>query len=275
MSVCVPAERVVRVSVAPVPRSPSRLDVHWIEAPRSPSSGSAAAAERRSGRAASAVVPTPGVTMVTTGAPFGGRTTTVRCAFPMRPVASGAAATTVCVPWLSTAVMRAPDPSGPSRSEVQVSAEETSPSVASIALALNTMGVAAKSRAPGAGSAIVTTGAVGVTAKRSCAVPVAPSESVTAAVRVCRPSESRPESVPPPPSGPSRSELHRSWPVTSPSKSSLAVAASVTRVPAGTDEPSAGPVMATAGGAFVPPTRTTTAAVPTSPPASVTPAVTV
>jgi hypothetical protein len=46
--VWVPSER-VRVIVAPVPRLPSRLDVQWTEAPRSPSTVSVAVAWRVAG----------------------------------------------------------------------------------------------------------------------------------------------------------------------------------------------------------------------------------
>src|SRR5207247_488454 len=84
-------------------------------------------------------------------------------------------------------------------------------------------------------------GGVGVTVRRTCAEPVAPSESVTEAVRTWVPSESVTVRVPPPPSAPSRLDAHWILLVTLPSKSSVAVAPSITVLPAGAEAPSAGP----------------------------------
>src|SRR2546429_2140622 len=42
--VCVPVERLLSAKLAPVPSEPSRLEVQWIAAPRSPSSASVAVA---------------------------------------------------------------------------------------------------------------------------------------------------------------------------------------------------------------------------------------
>ena len=126
---------------------------------------------------------------------------------------------------------------------------------------------------PSAGVATLTTGGVGVTVRRARAEPTAPSESVTAATSVCVPSERT--RVPFGPSAPSRLDVQRSRPVRSPSKSSLAVAASRTAVPAATELPSAGPAMTTAGGAFGARTRSVVCAWPRSPAESVTAAVTV
>src|SRR5437763_13532824 len=42
--VCVPVDRVLSAKLAPVPSAPSRLEVQWIAAPRSPSSAAGAVA---------------------------------------------------------------------------------------------------------------------------------------------------------------------------------------------------------------------------------------
>ena len=150
-------------------------------------------------------------------------------------------------------------------------APDTSPSVASSAVALNVRLVPTKTRVPGAGVAIVTTGGVGVTVSVTAALLVAPSESVTAAVRVCAPSVSTALTVAPAPSAPSRLDVH--WTARSRSKSSAAVAARVTAVPAGTAEPSAGAVMVTRGGRFGPRMRTVACACAARPSESATAAV--
>ena len=133
--------------------------------------------------------------------------------------------------------------------------------------------VPAKTVVPSAGATIVTTGGVGVTVRRAVADPGAPSESVTAATSVCAPSES--SRVPFGPRTPSRLDVQRICPVRSPSKSSLAAAPSRTAVPAGTELPSAGLAIVTAGGVFGARTRMLVWAWPPSPPESVTAAVTV
>ena len=120
--------------------------------------------------------------------------------------------------------------------------------MASVAVPLKAMLVPTKTVVPSPGAAIVTTGAVGVTVRRALAEPSAPSESVTAATSVWVPSERT--RVPFGPSAPSRLDVQRSWPVRSPSKSSLAAAPSRTAVPAGTELPSVGLAMTTAGGVF-------------------------
>src|SRR5207244_6699806 len=108
-------------SVEPVPRAPSRLDVQRTAAPRWPSSGSVATAPRRTGCAVSRVAGGAGATIAIAGATFGGRTTTVRSACPMRPPASVATAVTVCVPTERRAVAEHPHtPIGALRVEVTV-----------------------------------------------------------------------------------------------------------------------------------------------------------
>src|SRR5437867_3689862 len=244
-----PTERPGTTTARPVPRAPSRLDVQTSAAPRSPSSASVAVAARSTGLPASNAVPAAGATTPTTGGAFGGRTTTRRTASPVSPPASAATAVMLCVPAPRRVVVKeGPLPISPSRSERQRSAAERSPSVASAAVPLKARLVPAKIVVPSAGAAIVTTGGVGVTVRREVADPGAPSESVTAATSVWAPSEST--RVPFGPRAPSRLDVQRICPVRSPSKSSLAAAPSRTAVPAGTELPSAGLAIVTAGGVF-------------------------
>src|SRR2546425_7566081 len=117
--------------------------------------------------------------MVTDGAVFGGRMTTVVCARPRRPPVSAAIAVIVCVPALRRVVEKVgPVPIGPSRLEIQRSVEPTLPSVASMAVAVKVTLVPAKMRVPCGGAVIVTTGGVGVIVTFTCAEGDAPSESV-------------------------------------------------------------------------------------------------
>src|SRR5207248_2450778 len=79
-------------------------------------------------------------------------------------------------------------------------------------------------------------GGVGFTVKLTLAVPVAPSESRAAAVRTCTPSWRRTTvRVAPAPRSPSRLDDQRMPALGSGSKSSVAVAARVTGVPANAD----------------------------------------
>ena len=274
VSVCVPRDRPGTTTVRPVPRAPSRLDVQRTTLERSPSSASAAAAARSTGRPARNVPAAAGATTRTTGGTFGGRTTTRRAALPVSPPESAAVAVTVWVPVLRLAVENAgPAPICPSRSESQRSAAERSPSVASVAVPLNATLVPTKTVVPSAGAAMVRSGAVGVTVSRAVADAAAPSESVTEATSVWAPSESR--RVPFGPSAPSRLDVQRISPVRSPSKSSRATAPRRTAVPAGTEPPSAGLPIVTTGGVLGARTRTSTCASPRRSPEFVAAAVTV
>src|SRR5438128_10187041 len=126
--------------------------------------------------------------MVTDGAVFGGRMTTVVCARPRRPPVSAAIAVIVCVPALRRVVEKVgPVPIGPSRLEIQRSVEPTLPSVASIAVAAKATSVPANTRVPAGGALIVTTGGVGVMITWPWAVLDAPSVAVTDAVRTWLP----------------------------------------------------------------------------------------
>src|SRR5205823_6229235 len=242
---CVPGESPAATTTEPVPSGPSTLDVQRRPAPRSPSSASTAVAARSTGRPASTPEESAGTSIVTVGATFGGLTTTVRDARPTSQPLSVAAAVTVCVPGRSALVVTlAPPPIRPSRSEVQRMAPDTSPSVASGAVALNVRLVPTMTRVPGAGVAIVTTGGVGVMVTRggrfgprtrsvACACAARPSESATAAVIVCVPTWSDDAvTLGPSPSGPSRLEVQWIPVVRSPSSTSRAVPASVTGAPA-------------------------------------------
>ena len=128
----------------------------------------------------------------------------------------------------------------------------------------------AKTREPSADAVIVTTGGLGAIVTCTAAVPTAPSESVTDATRVWLPSDRVAVRTGPGANAPSRLEVQRMPAVTSPSKSSTAVAPSVSGVPAGTAVPSAGPVIVTRGGTFGARTRTEMRVLPRRPSASVT-----
>src|SRR5439155_503835 len=135
-----------------------------------------------------------------------------------------------------------------------------------VAVPLKATLVPTKTRVPAGGAAIVTTGGLGVIVTWTWAEPTAPSESVAEATSVWLPSESIAVRPGPGPSAPSRLDVHWMRLVTSPSKSSAAVAASVSGVPAGTTVPSAGAAMVTTGGWV---TVIVIAAWPTRPPVSV------
>ena len=68
--VCVPGRSAVVPRDAPVPSGPSRLELHAIRLPRSPSSASLAAPRKPTEVPGSALVPDAGPRMVTTGAVF-------------------------------------------------------------------------------------------------------------------------------------------------------------------------------------------------------------
>src|SRR5207249_1363789 len=118
-------DRLGTTSVAPVPRAPSRLDAQRTVAPRFPSSVSVATAPRRTGRPVSRLGCGAGATIVIAGGTFGGRTTTVRSAWPTRPPESIAAAVTVCVPTERPVVAQLPPRAmGPARVDGHRGAED-------------------------------------------------------------------------------------------------------------------------------------------------------
>ena len=68
--VCTPGRSAVVARVAPVPRGPSRLELHSSRLPRSPSSASVAAPAKATGLPGSTLVPDGGARMLTSGAVF-------------------------------------------------------------------------------------------------------------------------------------------------------------------------------------------------------------
>ena len=137
MRVCTPSERAEVVTLAPVPRVPSRLEVQTRLAARS--SSSITLAVRVRAVASVALLASAGAVMVTVGGPF---TTTVIVLLPVAPRESVAEAVMVWAPTESAEVVTlAPAPNEPSRSELQVRLALTSPSSGSLALPEKVMAV--------------------------------------------------------------------------------------------------------------------------------------
>src|SRR2546426_4430527 len=154
--VCVPVERVLVVSVPPVPSVPSRLEVQVMPVVRSPSSASRAVAVKVIGACGSGLGPGAGAGIVTRGVAL---TRIVIWAVDVRPVLSVTAAVIVCVPDESPLVVIVPPlPSAPSRLEVQVIAEARLPSSASVAVAGKVTAAAGSGLVPAGGAVMVTTG---------------------------------------------------------------------------------------------------------------------
>ena len=80
--VCVPGWRRATVMLAPVPRAPSRLDVHWIWPERSPLSASVAFPLKVTGEPMLTVAFGAGAAMLTTGAVLWASVST-SCGFPL------------------------------------------------------------------------------------------------------------------------------------------------------------------------------------------------
>ena len=227
--VCVPVERVLVVSVPPVPSVPSRLEVQVMPVVRSPSSASRAVAVKVIGACGSGLVPGAGAVIVMRGVAL---TRIVIWAVDVRPVLSVTEAVMVCVPDESPLVVIVPPvPSAPSRLEVQVIAEARLPSSASVAVAVKVTAARGSGLVPAGGAVMVTTGGV-LTVTMTCMLPGLPLESLTEAVMVWMPALSALAVIDPPmPSVPSRLELHVRWAVRSPSSKSAAVAVKLTAVP--------------------------------------------
>ena len=143
---------------------------------------------------------------------------------------------------------------------------------------VNVTGRPATNAQPSSGLRITTSGGAftvdsGRTATPTAAAPLSPPPSVTDAVIVCMPSVRIVVSCPPVPRNPWRLDVHVSCALRSPSAASLAVAASVTGVPAGSEAPRGGAVIVTVGGWFGACTDTVTCAWPRSPLESVAAAV--
>src|SRR5438128_3794862 len=152
-----PRESALVVMVAPVPRTPSRLEVQVRRLERSPSSKSNAMAEK--------VRASPEPATVMSGGPrttICGPEATFRwiCALPVRVPLLVAAAVMVCRPSESErAVMLGPVPSAPSRSDVQRIVAPRSPSIVSVAVAVKVAVWAKRTSELSAGAVIATVGA--------------------------------------------------------------------------------------------------------------------
>ena len=246
--VCAPMESERALRLAPVPRAPSRSDVQRIVAPRSPSIVSLAVAVKVVLCAKRTSVLSAGAVMATVGAAWW-RISRVIWAMPARLERSVAQAVIVCTPIERLLIVRlAPLPIAPSRLEVQVIVDDRSPSIVSTAVAVKVIGF------PSAKS--VRVGALMVTAGGSssrtvtCVVALAerPAVSVIDAVKVCVPRLSVARlKLPPVPTAPSRSEVHRMRAERSPSKLSVAVAAKGMGAPKANFLPSAGEVSVRTG----------------------------
>ena len=133
VSTWLPSER-RSVFEAPVNSAPSRSDVQRTRLEMSPSKSSVAAAASCTIVPAGVAAPSRGAVMVIWGAAFGPRTRIWIWASPVRPSASVTEAVIVCRPMASPpALMAAPEPSGPARSERHWMVALRSPSSTSVA----------------------------------------------------------------------------------------------------------------------------------------------
>ena len=200
--VWVPTESAEVVRLAPVPRAPSRLEVHARLAARSPSS-SLAVPVKVTGVVSVLLLPSAGAVIATAGDPF---TVRVIVLLPAAPRLSVAEAVMVWVPTESAEVVTlAPVPRAPSRSELQARLAVRSPSSGSLALPEKVTAVPVSSVVPSAGAVMETVGvALAFTVTVIWSLPGRPRLSLTAAVIVWVPSESaevvRPSPVPRAPS---------------------------------------------------------------------------
>ena len=168
-------------TTAPAPSGPSRLDVHSMAPPRSPSSTSVAVATRDTASAGLTVNPLVGVTIDSRGAAL---TITVIAAAADFPPPSVTCALITCVPERSPSTFSMlPPPSGPSRLDVQRIAVPRSPSSASFAIAVSGTTSPGTNVAPSCGEPIRSAGGAFTTTVMA-AVVVRPALSVTDAVTV-------------------------------------------------------------------------------------------
>src|SRR3989442_2926625 len=105
--VCVPGWRRATVMLAPVPRVPSRLDVHWIWPERSPLSASVALPVKVTGAPMLTVAFGAGAAMLTTGAVFWA---SVRTSCGLPAVDSRVRYVTQSVELLTSAKLYVPSP---------------------------------------------------------------------------------------------------------------------------------------------------------------------
>src|SRR6185436_18117608 len=161
VSVWLPSER-TSVREANAPRYPWRLELQRRPAERSPSKSSKALAERLTGVPAGAEPPLAGAVTVTSGGALGARTRTVIAAAPRWPSESVTAAVIV---WLPAERVRgptvAPDPSAPSRLEVQERLALRLPSSMSLAVPVKVTGSPTNTTFPFAGAVMRTLGRPG------------------------------------------------------------------------------------------------------------------
>src|SRR5581483_12231280 len=164
-------------------------------------------------------------------------------------------AVTVCDPTASDGTVSVPPvPRAPAMLDVQRMEAVRSPSSASVAVALRRTGFPVRSAVPSVGGRSVTTGIAfaGRTVTVRVAVALSPPVSVTEAVMTCVPTDKLAGVIrAPEPSGPSTLELHWTCADRSPSVVSDAVAVKTTPAFWKNVVPTAGAVIATAGGVGV------------------------
>ena len=241
---CVPADSVLAVTLGPVPRRPSRLEVQMTAEARFPSSTSVAVAVKAAVAPGSKLAPVAGAVIATVGVAL---TAMVIVARPVLLALSVAAAVIVWMPVESVlTVIVAPVPSAPSRLEVQTIREVRVPSSTSVAVPVKVTAAPGSNVVP-VGAVIATTG-VALTVMVIMVWVVLPPLSVTVAVMVCVPVESAlAVIVRPVPSAPSRLEVQAMVAERSPSSVSLAEPVKVTAAPGSNVAPVAGAVIRTAG----------------------------
>src|SRR5438552_11887541 len=243
-----PRESALVVRVAPVPRTPSRLEVQVRRLERSPSSKSNAIAEKVIGSPKPATVRSGGPRMTICGPEAMFRWI---CALPVRLPLFVAAAVMVCRPSESDFVLRlAPVPSAPSRSDVQRMAAPRSPSIVSLAVAVKAAVWAKRTSVLSAGAVMATVGAAWWrTSSVIWAMPARLARSVAEAVIVCTPIERLlVVKLAPVPIAPSRLEVQVIVDDRSPSIVSMAVAVKVIGFPSA-KRVAVGAVIVTTGGA--------------------------
>lgn len=267
--VCVPERRLATPRVAPVPRSPSRLEAQWMAPLRSPSSVSLASPASPTVSPGLKTVPSAGAAIVTTGR---ASTRRVRVAVALFPSWSVTAPVIVCGPRarVPTASV-SPWPSVPATSSVQVIVSVRVPSSVSEAVAARSTVSPVAKTLPSAGPVIAMVGAAS-TAISIAALAVLPPLSCTVAMTACVP-ERRLVVVRrrPVPRSPSRLSDQAMFADRSASSGSEAVPMSSTVSPGENRVPVAGVSMVRLGPPF---TRSSSVARPVLPPRSVTEAVT-
>src|SRR3990172_1561864 len=262
--VCVPDWSVLTVTLAPVPRLPSRSELQAMVALRSFSSGSVAVPVKATVSPGLKTLAGAGAVIVTVGAPL---TLIVTVALSVLPPASVTIAVMTWVPdWSVLTVKLAPVPRLPSRSELQAIAALRSVSSGSVAVPVKVTVSPGLKTLAGAGAVIVTLGAP-LTVIVTVALSVLPPASVMLAVMVWVPDWSVPTvKLAPVPRLPSRSELQAIAALRSVSSGSVAVPVKVAVSPGLKTLAGAGAVIVTLG---APLTVIVTVALSVLPPASV------